>query len=275
MVDLGGLGAHIPILNLVPPARAAQVLGILGIVLLCIALSGLPERNGVRLPLIAAITCGLITVYALSLLRQNYLPTLSILHIGLATIGTMAAVFLVTWRPRSVWTIAAASGLAASVAIASQPILFGLSDLRDSETAKYLAGVGSDARAEGTMWASDSGNFDAVMLANGVPSLSGYQRSGQTSRNGTARSHRGIRDRVEPRRWVPPVLLHSRAAHIHHNERLRCDLCGCGSLHAPRSVPDTLTHRLDVGLDGLLPHTRRRFDWSGQKFHTYSFVETP
>ena len=38
-VNTGSLGARIHILNLIPPARAAQVVGILGIILVCLLLA--------------------------------------------------------------------------------------------------------------------------------------------------------------------------------------------------------------------------------------------
>lgn len=178
IVSFGGLGARIPLLNLVPPARATQVLGILGIVLLCLALSALPEHGGARLPVVVAAVSGVITLYSVSLLRENYLPHMTTAWIGLATVGTAAASFLIAWRPRALWAIAATSALAASVVIFTQPVLFGLSDLHNSDTAKQLRTAGISARADGTMWASNATSFDSVMLANGLPSLSGFQRSG-------------------------------------------------------------------------------------------------
>lgn len=276
MVDLGGLGAHIPILNLVPAPRAAQVVGILGIVVLCIALSGLPVRNGLRLPLIAAVPCAVITAYALSLLRQNYLPDLSILHIALATIGTAIAVFVVTWRPRSLWSIVVASGLAASVVIVSQPILFGLSDLRDSTTAKRLAAIGKEARADGTMWATDAGSFDAVMLANGVPALSGYQRSGPDSAEWKKLDPTGEFETAWNRGggYIPFLFTPGEPTSITTNgfdvTFVTVDPC---TLHD--AFPDltriasasTLTEPCLVPEEDL--------EWSGQTIHTYSFVDAP
>ncbi len=275
-MDLGRLGAQIPILNLVPPARAAQVLGILGIVLLCIALSGLPERNGVRLPLIAAITCGAITIYALSLLRQNYLPTLSILQFALAVTGTMAAVFVVTWRPRSVWAIGLAAGLAASVVIAAQPLLFGLSDLRNSETAEYLAAAGREAREHDTMWASDSGSFDAVMLANGVPSLSGYQRSGPDISEWKKLDPTGEFETAWNRGggYLPFTFTPGQPTSITTNNfdvtYVEVDPC---TLHDAFPALSRIASASDLTAPCLVPEGN--LEWSGQQFHTYSFVETP
>lgn len=274
MADLGGLGANIPILNLVPSVRAAQVIGILGIVLLCIALSGLPARGGVRLPLIAAVTCGLITMYALSLLRQDYLPDLSILHIALATIGTIVAVFIVTWRPRSTWTIVTASVLAASVTVVSQPILFGLSDLRDSNTAKHLAAAGEEARAEGTLWASDSGAFDSVMLANGVPSLSGYQRSGPVFSEWQKLDPAGEFEDAWNRGggYIPFFFTPGEPTSITTNgfdmTFVTVDPCTLHEAFPALSriaTTSTLTESCLVLTENI--------EWSGQQFHIYSFVD--
>ena len=276
LVDLGGLGARIPILNLVPPARAAQVLGILGIVLLCIALSGLPARNAARLPLIAAVTCGLVTVYALSLLRQNYLPSMSMVHIALATAGTMIAVFIVTWRPRSLSTIVLASGLAASVAIASQPLLFGLSDLRDSETAKYLTAAGREARADDTLWVSDSGAFDSVMLANGVPSLSGYQRSGPDFAEWKKLDPTGEFETAWNRGggYIPFFFSPGEPTAIttdgFDQTYVTVDPC---TLHEAFPTLARIASTSTLKASCLTP--TGELEWSGQRFHTYSFVDEP
>lgn len=178
MVGLGRVGEHIPLLNLVPPARAGQVLGILGIVLLALVLDALPERGSVRLPITAAVICGVVTAYAVSLLRVQYLPNITMPYTVAVTIGTAVAVFLVTWRPKRLWTIATATALSASVVIFTQPVLFGLGDLRSSSTAKTMSKIGVQVRADHQLWASDSIPFDSMALANGVPTLSGFQRSG-------------------------------------------------------------------------------------------------
>jgi hypothetical protein len=57
-------------------------------------------------------------------------------------------------------------------------VLVGLGDLRASDTAKAIAAQAPAARAEGKLWAADTGALNSLLMANGMPSLSGLQRSG-------------------------------------------------------------------------------------------------
>jgi hypothetical protein len=88
------------------------------------------------------------------------------------------AVLLLVRYPGRWFPIAVAVGLAAGVVAVASPLQRGLADLRDSEAATYLSRAGEEARSTGTLWASDLVPFDVLMVANGVPSLSGLQRSG-------------------------------------------------------------------------------------------------
>ncbi|MGY2745749.1 DUF7657 domain-containing protein [Arthrobacter sp. UYCu723] len=177
-INLGDQSAAIPLLNYIQPARAAQVCGITGAVLVCLLLSRLPARPGWRLPVVSAVVCGLITAYAASLLQQSQLPVITNTFIALVAIAVAVAVFCVTRFPHKIWPMLLVSALAAVPVINANPLLFGMGDLRVSATAGYLRDQGKTARATDGVWVSDSPAFDTVMLANGVPSLSGLQRSG-------------------------------------------------------------------------------------------------
>lgn len=176
--NFGTLGAKVPLLNYVQPARAAQVCGIIGSLLVAVLLSRLPRSPGWRLPLIAAISTGLITAYAGSQLQLTYLPTASRTEMLLAAAGVATAVFFVTRFPKSVYPVGLAALLAFIPVLGSNPLIFGLGELRESNTAKYFYDEGKTSRENGTLWATDRAAVDTLMLANGVPSLTGVQRSG-------------------------------------------------------------------------------------------------
>ena len=177
LADWGGFGARIPLLNLVPPVRAAQVVGILGVIVLCLFLSAI-SRGKWGPAILAAVACTAVTVLAGLRMQAEYLPDLSMAGILAAGAGVALSVLLVTRYPNRSWSVALALVIAAAPVYRSNPVLFGLGDLRQSDTAKALYEYGKEARADGTYWASNSGAFDTASLANGVPLLSGLQRSG-------------------------------------------------------------------------------------------------
>jgi len=177
-INFGERGSSIPLLNYVQPARAAQVCGILASLLVCFLLDRLPSRVGWRGPAVAAASCALVTGYAASSLQLSYLPTMPRSLILGTSLAVGACVFITTKFPAKVWPLVLTSALAAVPVIGANPLLFGLGDLRESETATYLRAEGRQAAASGGVWASDFSPFDTVMTANGVPSLSGLQRSG-------------------------------------------------------------------------------------------------
>lgn len=177
-INFGDRGSSIPLLNYVQPARAAQVCGILGAVLVCLLLTRLPAKPNLRLSVVAGMSCGLTTAYAASALQQSYLPIINEPFIAIVAIAVTVGVFSVTNFPGKIWPLVLISVLAALPVIGANPLLFGLGDLRASETASYLRAEGKTSTATNGVWASDLPAFDTVMLANGVPSLSGLQRSG-------------------------------------------------------------------------------------------------
>lgn len=177
LVDLGSLGEKIPLLNLVPSIRSAQVVGILGIIALCLLLS-MVEAPRWKTAIMAAAVTGAVTVYAASQLQADYLPDMRFLVVLGSGAAVGAVVLFVTRYPGRSWPVLLAVLLAALPVYRANPLIFGLGDLRESETARELFSEGIEARSNGTLWASDLGSFDTVSLANGVPTLSGLQRSG-------------------------------------------------------------------------------------------------
>jgi len=127
---------------------------------------------------VAAASCALVTGYAASLLQQSYFPLMTRTSIATAALAVGVCVFCCTKYASKIWPVVLTSVVAVIPVISANPLIFGLGDLRDSDTASYLRSEGSLAAASNGVWASDLGSFDTVMLANGVPSLSGLQRSG-------------------------------------------------------------------------------------------------
>ena len=176
--NFGPAGAQIPLLNYVQPARAAQVCGIIGTLLVAALLSRLPQNLQWRVPVAAALTSGVVTAYAGSQLQQSYLPSMSRKEVLLAAACVAVAVLVVTRFPKSIYSLGLTAILAAIPVYGSNPLLFGLGDLRTSPAATYFYDQGKASRDAGTVWATDRAAVDTLLLANGVPSLTGVQRSG-------------------------------------------------------------------------------------------------
>lgn len=177
-MDLGPGSRQIPLLNLVTPPRAAQVVGVLAIILVALLLSKWTPPASWRVPLLAAGACALLTGYAASLLKASDLPSISTLLIILASAGVGVAVAALTKYPNRLWPLFLCAVLAALPVARANPVLAGLGDLRASDTAKTVAAQAPDARAAGKLWAADTPALNTLLLANGMPSLSGLQRSG-------------------------------------------------------------------------------------------------
>lgn len=177
-INAGGVGEMIPIMNLVPAYRSAQVVGILATILVCM-LVGLPLTMGRRkVAIIAAVLCAGVTASAVSLLQTEAAPFMPTWLIYASALCVGSVVFSVTIAPTSIWPVALAGALALAGIATAQPMLVGLADLHDSETAKIMRERGAEAREDGSLWVSDRSSFDSLMLANAVPSISGFQRSG-------------------------------------------------------------------------------------------------
>lgn len=177
-VNSGAVGAALPIFNLVPPYRSAQVVGFLAVLVVCLLLSKAPLGRDVRTATASGLAVAVTTGYAASLLQVEALPDMQTWRILVAAAGAGAAVFLITLFPRKLWAIVVVGVLALLPVVRTQPILFGLADLRGTAAADRMLELGAESRRDGTLWATDAPAFDSLMLATGVPSLSGFQRSG-------------------------------------------------------------------------------------------------
>lgn len=177
-IDFGKLGEQIPLANLVPSARAADVLGFLAVILICLLLPHAGTRNSLGFATVCAVACGAVAAYAGSLLRQQNIAGLSLTAVWLSSLLLAVVVFVISFRPRSWPGYALGVLLATALVWSVNPVLFGLGDLRGTSAARELLTAGRFARQHGQVWASDAYSVDTLMIATGVPALSGRQISG-------------------------------------------------------------------------------------------------
>ncbi|NYF15851.1 hypothetical protein HDC37_000663 [Microbacterium sp. AK009] len=182
-ISWGPVGELLPIINRVPDFRAAQGAGFLATIAFCLFMAQWRPSRRVAVPLTAAAVAGGISAYAGSSLQLEMLPGLTNLMVWVSAIITAGAVFLLVRWPTS-WLPPLLTGLAAvAMTATATPVLFGLGDLRDSDTAKEFLAWGDTARAEGTVWASDDGYVDALLMSTATPSLSSRQQIGPNVEN--------------------------------------------------------------------------------------------
>lgn len=177
MTTIGDLGRGIPIMSSVPPERSAQAIGVIGVIALCLALSHV-RSGGTGQVLLTGAVAATATLWAGALLEAGALPEMNAAALWASGLLTGAWAALLVARPRSwIGPVVAVTASLATVITAS-PLQFGVADMRDSAAADRLASAAPDARARGELWASDSLPVNALMLANGVPTYTGLQRSG-------------------------------------------------------------------------------------------------
>jgi hypothetical protein len=175
-VTLNSLGTSIPIFNLVPPARAAQTVGFLAVPILAIVLSKI-GRVSVPVAVGAAVSCTFITLYAGSSLIPT-MPSMSPKFVILASAVVFAIVLGLSLRPTNRIWLTAAGCAAVLTVFAANPVIFGLGDLRGTPAASYLEAQGKVARGSDSLWVSNAMDLDGLLIATGVPTLSGHQVTG-------------------------------------------------------------------------------------------------
>jgi hypothetical protein len=177
MVDWGTLGSKVPVLSVVLPSRAAQTVGFLATLLACVVLSQTTREGRRRTWLLAGGVSALVTAYGVSSLQHAF-PHQSTTSVWVTSLVTGALVAAVTrWPDRwvPVIAVALACGL---IGYKVNPIIFGLGDLRDTRAAHTVQDLGTKARADHTLVVTDYQMTAALLVANGVPSLAGYQVTG-------------------------------------------------------------------------------------------------
>ncbi|MFT4306913.1 MAG: hypothetical protein QM604_08485 [Microbacterium sp.] len=177
-VDWGSVGTAIPLVNRVPSTRAMLGVGYLAILAFCFFMAQWRPPRRIAVPLVAGGAAALISAYAGSSLQQAEMPDLATWMIWLSAGVTGAVVFLLVRWPGRWWTMSLAALAAFSLVAGATPVIFGLGDLRASQTASEFMTWGAQSRAEGTVWASTSVSVDSLMMATGTPSLSARQQIG-------------------------------------------------------------------------------------------------
>ncbi len=178
IVNWGGFGAEIPLVNRVPPTRAAAGVGFIATIAFCMFLSQWRPPRRVTVAGVAAVVTGLVSAYGGSGLQQAELSGLRTWMIWLSAAIAGTVVFLLVQLPHRVWPLVVAGAAAVSLTVTANPVLFGLGDVRASATAQNFVTWGELSRADGSVWASDSGDVDALLTATGTPSLSARQQVG-------------------------------------------------------------------------------------------------
>jgi hypothetical protein len=177
-VAMGTWGGRIPLMNLVPSKRAADVLGLLAVIGVCLVLPRMRQRGGRFFAVLCAVSMTAVSAYAGSLLRAQNVPALSLTEIWLSSLVLGGVVLVITLRPRHWSGYVAATVCAALLVWNANPVLFGLADLRDSRVASQMMAEGTTARERGDLWVTDSYSTDSLLVSTGVPALSGRQIAG-------------------------------------------------------------------------------------------------
>jgi len=177
LVNLGSFGEALPLLNRIIPSRAAQTVGYPAFMLLTLVLGRTESLVPVRVAAAIAAACGLLAVYGGSGV-QAVMPSLPTSYVVLASVVVVLVVFVVTCWPRSPWVALGVGVIVVAQVITVNPLIFGLGDLHGSSAARRAVQLRREAIRNGSYWVTDSMYTDALMLANGVPLLSGHQLVG-------------------------------------------------------------------------------------------------
>ena len=177
MVNLGSFGEALPLLNRIPAARAGQTVGYPAFILLTLVLGRTESQVPVRVAASIAAVCGLLAAYGGSGV-QLVLPSMQTYYVVLASAIVALVVFAVTRWPRNPWVAVVVGVIVVAQVIKVNPLIFGLGDLHGSSAAQRAVQFRITAVRDGGQWVTDNEYTDALLLANGVPLLSGHQVTG-------------------------------------------------------------------------------------------------
>lgn len=190
MFNWGPVGDHIPGLDVIMPVRAAQTVGIPATIVMCLVLSIWARQDTTtresthadirgrrsRALTIAAITA-VVTGYSVGYL-QMLIPSLPAWQVWLATAVTTALVWAFVRYPGHWAPVVLALVVSLAAYADANPITFGLGQVRTSHAAGRARAFAANDVANGTVMVTDSTVANALLIANGVPLLSGYQVTG-------------------------------------------------------------------------------------------------
>jgi hypothetical protein len=180
-LDLPASSAAIPVLNLVPAVRAAQVVGFIVVIAFCLVIAHL--RSRVALPAVVAagaVSAGLVTLGSVS--YAHAVPATPSWVIWAGGTGLVLAVVLAGLVPARWPAAVVAVATALFLTVQVNPLQVGLGDLRGTRAADLMLAAADRARADHSVWASDSIYVDALMFAEGTPALSSRQQIGPDRR---------------------------------------------------------------------------------------------
>jgi hypothetical protein len=175
-ISWGGLGMHVPLLNLVPAFRVSETVGYAASLFLVVVLSRAGRLGWVAAG-VAALGCLLATAYGVHNLRVVLPDDVSTTAIWL-TAGVVGVCVLAVSRWPRWFTVLPLCLLLVWPVWFVNPVQLGLGDLRASEGAAAARALGERARADGTLVTSDSPFVSMLLVSSGVPTLSGWQISG-------------------------------------------------------------------------------------------------
>ncbi|MCB9411315.1 MAG: hypothetical protein H6525_00455 [Actinobacteria bacterium] len=173
------LGEAVPLLNLVPPTRMAAIWGL--VVVLAIA-PLLGVRLGWVLAGIVAVTSAVVLYLAGRNMAEVLVAELTTSTIVVITVVT-TAILLLFAGGKPVWlSLGFAAAIIGSglIVYSVNPVQKGLAPLRGSEAAAAV--LASEPEGSGGLFAVDSPSLSSLLIANGVPALSGEQWAGPSDR---------------------------------------------------------------------------------------------
>lgn len=198
MFDWGPLGESVPLLSSLMPSRTAQTVGFPATLLMCLVVSAWarsseaeaeagpeaeagtgPDARRVRRrrALQVAVVVGVVTAYAVSDLKNPW-PGMPSWQVWTAVAVTTALMWAFVRHPRH-WVPVVAAVVVSLLAFAdANPLTFGLGDLRNSPAAERARGLRDVSIESRSRMVTDSMGANALLVANGVPMLSGYQVTG-------------------------------------------------------------------------------------------------
>lgn len=176
--------SKIPLISLVPPHRAAGILGILAAFSFAYVSqkSTSTDRRLIRSNLFLAVIAALIS-FSVTLISgrqmQEVMPRLGNIRITIACISIAVIAFLlVLEKTRTVGVIGIAL-FSVVLTISVNPIQRNLDGLATGDVSLKL----NELAAKGGLWASDDPIIDALLMANAIPALSGLQLTGPNIEN--------------------------------------------------------------------------------------------
>ncbi|MBS2937257.1 hypothetical protein KDN32_05840 [Nocardioides sp. J2M5] len=176
MVPWGAVGEHLPLLSSVLPVRAAQTVGYPAALLLVLLASRL-EGSTARLATGAAAVTAAVTAFGVGDV-QRLIPTVPTWQVWLSVLATTGVAYAVTRWPTRAWPVAGTLVVCLLAGADTNPVVHGVGQLRTSPAADAARSLADRAETDGTLVATNSMAANALLIANGAPTLTGNQVTG-------------------------------------------------------------------------------------------------